>query len=235
MELRVGTSGYAYKAWRGHFYPEKLKEKDMLAYYAEQLSAVEINNTFYRTPNASVFQGWGEKVPESFRFSVKASRRITHLRRLEGAEDTTSFLFGQASVLGPKLGVVLFQMPPYFRKDLPRLEAFLTTLPAEVPCAFEFRHESWVSDDVHRLLGERGRALCYADTEEVTTDEPTIGTTSWGYLRLRREDYAMPDLERWAARVRAMPWKTAFVFFKHEDAGAGPKLAREFRRLFEET
>jgi uncharacterized protein YecE (DUF72 family) len=231
MNLYVGTSGYQYKEWRGPFYPEGLKEKDMLRHYATRLPAVEINNTFYRTPAPSVFEGWSAAVTDDFRFSIKASRRITHLSRLAGAEETTRTLFEGCASLGSKLGIVLFQLPPYFKKDLPRLEAFLATLPSGVACAFEFRHDSWRGDDVHRVLSEAGRALCYADTEEVDEAEPTLRTANVGYLRLRRQDYTDADLERWAGRVRAEGWESVFVFFKHEDAGAGPRLAARFLEL----
>jgi uncharacterized protein YecE (DUF72 family) len=232
MNLYVGTSGYQYKEWRGPFYPSDLKEKDMLRHYASRLPAVEINNTFYRTPAAPVFEGWAAAAPDGFRFSIKASRRITHVSRLSGTEDTTRFLFEGCAALGAKLGIVLFQLPPFFRKDLPRLEAFLATLPPNVPCAFEFRHESWTSDDVLEVLSKAGRSLCYADTEEVTEAEPTLRTSEVGYLRLRRQDYTDADLDRWAERVHAQAWQSVFVFFKHEDAGAGPKLAARFLERF---
>jgi uncharacterized protein YecE (DUF72 family) len=233
MELYVGTSGYSYDEWRGSFYPEELPAKRMLSYYGERLNAVEINNTFYRLPKTSVLEGWGGQVPPEFRFSVKASRRITHFARLKPeANEPTEYMMSALGALGPRLGAVLFQMPPNLPKDQNRLEAFLGGLPANTPGAFEFRHESWTDAPVHEALRERDMALVCADTEDSEADEPIVPTASWGYLRLRRPDYQEADLARWAERVAAQKWTRAYVFFKHEDEGAGPKLAARFRALF---
>ncbi len=232
MDLYVGTSGYSYDEWKGSFYPEDLSAKHMLSYYGERLSAVEINNTFYRLPKASVLESWASQVPESFRFSIKASRRITHFARLKPeAREPTEYMMTTVASLGARLGVVLFQLPPNLKSDVDRLAAFLDTLPAGAPCAFEFRHETWTDPAVHEALRERGMALVCADTEESTGDEPIVSTASWGYLRLRRPDYRDDDLARWVERVAATGWDRAFVFFKHEDEGAGPKLAARFREL----
>jgi uncharacterized protein YecE (DUF72 family) len=229
MNLWVGTSGFSYKEWRGSFYPEKLPPGDMLRYYAEQLPAVEINNTFYRMPRAEVLASWSDQVPDGFRFSIKASQRITHKKRLKEAKEEASFLFGNLETLGDRLGVVLFQLPPYLRKDLPRLETFLDYLPEGARAAFEFRHDSWFGDDLYATLQDRDCALCCADTED-GLEIPLLDTT-WGYLRLRRLGYRQQDLATWAHRVREKGWTEAFVFFKHEDEGAGPALAARFGRL----
>ena len=232
MDLHVGTSGYSYDEWKGSFYPEDLPSKRMLSYYGERLNAVEINNTFYRLPKSSVLEGWASQVPEAFRFSVKASRRITHFARLSAeAREPTDYMVSTLGSLGARLGVVLFQMPPNLKKDLARLSAFLGTLPADMPGAFEFRHASWNDGDVHEALRRSGMALVCADTEESEGDEPIVSTTSWGYLRLRRPDYTDADLARWGRHVAETGWERAFVFFKHEDEGAGPKLAARFNEL----
>jgi uncharacterized protein YecE (DUF72 family) len=234
MELYVGTSGYSYKEWKGTFYPEDLSAKDMLSYYGQRLNAVEINNTFYRLPKESVLDAWAGQVPEDFRFSIKASRRITHFARLkEEARDPTEYLLSTLGALGGRLGVVLFQMPPNLKPDLDRLEAFLSILPPRVPGAFEFRHEGWKDESVYDLLRSREMAWVCADTDDAEDDEPVVSTAPWGYLRLRRPDYSDEDLARWAAQVAAAGWDRAFVFFKHEDEGAGPRLAARFAAIAE--
>ena len=233
MDLYVGTSGYSYDEWRGSFYPEDLAAKRMLSFYGERLNAVEINNTFYRLPKASVLESWGEQVPDAFRFSIKASRRITHFTRLKPeAREPTDFMMDTLRVLGARLGAVLFQLPPNLPKDEARFVDFLDSLPAKTPAAFEFRHASWSDAAVHQALRERDMAVVCADTEESAGDEPIVRTASWGYLRLRRPDYADVDLARWGQQIAGQGWERAFVFFKHEDEGAGPKLAARFRELF---
>jgi len=218
MQILVGTSGYSYKEWKGSFYPEKLKPADMLRYYAERFTSVEINNTFYRMPKASMLEGWRQQVPPSFLFVLKASQQITHRKRLKEAGEPLAYLLEAASALGEQLGPVLFQLPPYFKKDLPRLQGFLGLLPAGRAFAFEFRHESWADDDVHAALGERNAALVCADTEDSGEDgAPIVSTADWGYLRLRRCDYTDAELAPWADRIRTQSWRRAFVFFKHED------------------
>jgi uncharacterized protein YecE (DUF72 family) len=232
MQLGIGTSGYSYKEWKGSFYPEKLAAKDMLAYYAGRLTAVEINNTFYRMPKASVLESWAAQAGEDFRFSLKASRRITHFSRLKDAAEETDYLVRTARSLGSRLGVILFQLPPNLKKDLPRLERFLKdALPSGTSAAFEFRHESWLEDDVLDRLRDAGCALCLADTDDGAT--PFVRTAPLGYLRLRRSAYSDGDLAAWAKRVREAGWERAFVFFKHEDEAAGPRMAMRFRELAE--
>lgn len=219
MEVLVGTSGYAYKEWRGSFYPEKLKATEMLRYYAERFSSVEINNTFYKLPGREMLERWAQQVPAGFVFVLKASQRITHRQRLSAeSKETVDYLFDVASALGARLGPVLFQTPPFLKKDIGRLRAFLDFLPSERPVAFEFRHESWRDDEVHAALRARNAALVCADTEESgEAGAPIVATADWGYLRLRRCDYDDRALAPWLARIRAQEWRKAYVFFKHED------------------
>ena len=230
MPLFVGTSGYSYKEWKGSFYPEKLPAKEMLAYYASRLPAVEINNTFYRLPQKSVLENWRDQVPESFRFSVKASQRITHFKRLNGVVDETNYLLETAAALGGRLGPVLFQLPPNMKKDLDRLQKFLETLPAGTKATWEFRHPTWFEDDVLQLLSNHNHALCISDTDDLPVTH-VDKTANWGYLRLRRVNYSPENLVEWLQRVRDQAWNDAYVFFKHEDEGTGPKLAGEFLKL----
>jgi uncharacterized protein YecE (DUF72 family) len=229
-KLHVGTSGYSYKEWKGSFYPEKLPAKEMLSYYASRLLAVEINNTFYRLPQQSMLENWKEQVPANFRFSLKASQRITHFKRLKDVADETKYLLDTASVLEDRLGVVLFQLPPNMKKDLARLETFLNCLPEGTRAAFEFRHQTWFEDDVLELLSNRNRALCISDTDDLPVTH-IDRTADWGYLRLRRVEYSEANLKEWFKRVIDQKWKEAFVFFKHEDEGTGPKLAGQFLTL----
>jgi uncharacterized protein YecE (DUF72 family) len=231
MNWWIGTSGYSYKEWKGPFYPEKLPAKDMLSYYAQHLNAVEINNTFYRLPKASVLEAWAEQVPADFRFVLKASRRITHFARLkEEASEATEYLLKTAASLGARLGPILFQLPPNLKADHERLAAFVGRLPDGVRAAFEFRHESWLDAATHDALRARNAALCLADSDD--GEEPElVSTADWGYLRLRRSEYDEAALARWAGHARSAGWSDAYVFFKHEDAGAGPKLAARFREL----
>ncbi|MEO8430941.1 MAG: DUF72 domain-containing protein [Acidobacteriota bacterium] len=223
MRVRIGTSGYSYKKWKGAFYPEELKPEEMLPFYARRFPTVEINNTFYRMPQASVLAKWAEQVPDGFLFALKASQRITHRSRLKDAADSVAFFFQVAVTLGDRLGPVLFQLPPNLKKDLPRLAAFLPLLPPGSRAAFEFRHASWFDDEVFEALRGAGAALCLAEDEDLAT--PAVATTGWGYLRLRRQDYGPESLQAWAAKIRAQPWSEAFVYFKHEDEARGPLFA----------
>ena len=230
MTLYVGTSGYSYKEWKGSFYPEKIPAKDMLRYYSERLSTVEINATFYRMPQPSMLENWKEQVPGPFRFALKASQRITHFKRLKETDEETKYFLETAAVLGDQLGVVLFQMPPNMKKDLPRLETFLRLLPPTTPAAFEFRHPTWFDDDVLDLLRSQNRPLVVSDTDDLPTTH-IDKTADWGYLRLRRVNYSEENLVEWAARIRDQHWKETFLFFKHEDAGTGPRLAAQFLKI----
>lgn len=233
MEYLVGTSGYAYKEWKGAFYPEKLPAKEMLAYYAARFSTVEVNYTFRQLPRVEVVESWAKQTPESFRFVLKARQVITHFKRLEGAERETDDFVRIASTLGERLGPILFQLPPNFKKDVPRLAAFLGHLRGRAKAAFEFRHASWLSDDVYDCLREHGAALCIADAEDLPVAD-LVHTTEWGYVRLREEGYTDQDLREWIGRIREQRWANAYVFFKHEDSAAGPKLAERFLQLIQE-
>jgi len=232
MRLLAGTSGYNFDEWKGTFYPEKFPSAKMLAYYAERLPTVEVNYTFYRMPNAKTIAGWVEQTPATFTFVLKASQKITHFKRLKEVESELRYFCDTALQLGPKLGAILFQLPPNFKKEADRLGEVLRLVPEEVRCAWEFRNASWFSDDVYHLLKSRNAALCIADTGESTT--PDVITADWGYLRLRDEGYKEGDLQRWADRVKQLGagWKDAFVFFKHEEEGIGPVLAKQFAELF---
>jgi uncharacterized protein YecE (DUF72 family) len=232
MHLYTGTSGFAYKEWKGAFYPEDVRNDGMLAYYATQFRAVEINNSFYRMPAEKTLAQWSEQVPPHFRFVLKAPQRITHFTRLkQESKDPLEYFLKTAASLGPQLGPLLFQLPPNLKLDLPRLQTFLSWIPAHVRVAFEFRHSSWFEEPVYDALRAANAALCIADTEEEQT--PRMATASdWGYLRLRRVAYSEADVAEWAGWTRAQAWSDAFVFFKHEDAGTGPRLAKEFEAAF---
>jgi uncharacterized protein YecE (DUF72 family) len=234
VKLWVGTSGYSYKAWLGSFYPERLAAKEMLRFYASRLPAVEINNTFYRLPKESVLQNWAEQVPSTFRFVLKAPQKITHVKRLKDADAEVEYLFRAEKSLGLSRGAVLFQLPPSLRKNLQVLKSFLSILPPEQPVAFEFRHASWFDEEVFLCLRERNCALCLAEMED-TENYDLVPTANWGYLRLRRSDYTSTDLLNWKQRILSQPWDHAYVFFKHEDEGIGPKLAAQFLDLDQDT
>jgi uncharacterized protein YecE (DUF72 family) len=230
VDLRVGTSGFAYKSWKGAFYPADLAASGMLAYYAGRLPAVEINNTFYRMPRAAMLEGWAGQVPPDFRFALKASRRITHQKRLVEVGDELGYLYGAAQALGERRGPMLFQLPPTLRKDLSRLRAFLELLPDDHRSTIEFRHPSWHDDEVFDALRERSVALCIADAGD-PADAPVVATAPLGYLRLRRAGYTQEDLATWATTLRSKGWNEVYAFFKHEEAGEGPALADRLRAL----
>jgi uncharacterized protein YecE (DUF72 family) len=234
MEILAGTSGYSYKEWKGNFYPQRLAANDMLHFYAQRLPAVEINNTFYRLPRATTLESWAAKVPNGFQFAIKATRRITHIKRLEGVEDETDYLLKVTQALGSRLGVLLFQLPPYFRKNLVKLDAFLGLIPHGTPAALEFRHASWLDDDVYDRLRARNLPLCVTDADEAPA-ESVVSTADWGYLRLRRAHYSESELKSWLMKLQQLNWNKVFVFFKHEDAGTGPRLAAEFLELAGQT
>jgi uncharacterized protein YecE (DUF72 family) len=227
----VGTSGYNYQEWKGSFYPDDLSDKKMLAFYGEHFTSVEINYTFYRMPTNRILANWAAEVPEDFRFTLKAPRRITHDQRLRSVEDTTASFCSIAKTLGPKLGPLLFQLPPHMKKDVELLEVFLHELPTGLQPVVEFRHASWLSDDTYEVLKRFGVALCVADSEERTT--PLEVTTDFGYLRLRRTDYDEAALADWGARIAAAGWNEIFVYFKHEEQGAGPAYAKQFLGLLD--
>lgn len=228
MTLLVGTSGFAFKEWKGVFYPADLKDDAMLAFYSGKYPTVEINNTFYRLPKQHVLQEWASQVPDTFSFAIKASQRITHFARLKPeAADPLAFLLTNTATLGGRLGPILFQLPPNLKKDLPRLQAFLALLPEGRRFTIEFRHESWFDEDVFTALRDRDVALCVAESEEFTG--VVVATASWGYLRLHRQDYTDAMLAEWQGRVAAQAWTDAYVFFKHDYIdGSGPLAVERF-------
>jgi len=230
MKIYIGTSGYGYKEWKGKFYPEKISPKEMLRFYSQRLGAVEINNTFYHMPTADVLDSWAEQVPADFVFALKAPQVITHFRRLRHVSEEARYLFGTLPVLGRKLGPVLFQLPGTFHADRPLLEAFIDLIPRNISAAFEFRDPSWLDDEILELLRKKDYSLCTSDTDENPANE-IISTASWGYLRLRRSDYPDDYLSQWMEKILSQKWKTAFVFFKHEDEAKGPEIAVRFREL----
>lgn len=277
VDTWIGTSGFSYPEWRGSFYPEKFPARKMLDFYSQRLRTVELNNTFYRMPKPELLRGWAEATPPGFCFAPKASQQITHRQKLSGSADSAEHLFRTLTALGEKLGPVLFQLPPFLRKDLPRLTEFLALVPRGVKVAFEFRHASWFDDSVYQALADAEVALCVADSEELAT--PLVATARWGYVRLRRMDYDDAAVASWAERLRpqlaeqfdvadvadhdghdghdgkegpdgggavgaatatgasvstpraARPglgrWESAFIYFKHEEAGRGPQLAAQ--------
>jgi uncharacterized protein YecE (DUF72 family) len=230
MQIYVGTSGYSYKEWKGPFYPPDLPGKDMLRYYSSQLPAVEINNTFYRMPAEGLLESWGQQVPPDFRFVLKAPRKITHTKPLKDKDDEVGYLLRTAATLGDRLGAVLFQLPPYLRRDPELLINFLELLPSGTRSVFEFRHRSWFDETIYDMLRKKGCTLCCADGEDEALTR-LVATSGWGYLRLRRPGYSETDLSEWARRIKSQDWQTVYVFFKHEEAGAGPKLASHFLEL----
>ena len=221
-KILAGASGYSFKEWQGSFYPDKIKPEAMLAWYAERLPTVEINNTFYQMPKTTVLEKWSQATPPEFRFAIKASRRITHDARLKAdtAADSVEFLYRNLATLAVKRGPVLFQLPPFLKKDLPRLSEFLQVLPPDHQAAFEFRNASWFDDDVYALLREKHAALVLSERED-SAPPPLIETAAWGYVRLRLEEYSEDDLRRWAQRIAATSWNESFVYFMHEPTAPG--------------
>jgi uncharacterized protein YecE (DUF72 family) len=231
MKSLIGTSGFQYPEWKGNFYPEDLPAKRMLPFYAEQFPTTEINYSFRRIPSSKTIEGWFKSTPEHFRFALKAPQRITHFAKLRNCEEILDQFWGAISGLGLKLGPILLQLPPSFKKDAELLSDFLDVLPLEMRVAFEFRHSSWFDEAVYAHLRRHNAALCLADDAELTT--PWVVTSDFGYLRLRREDYEKPDLVRWAEAVQPQQgcWSEALIFFKHEETGVGPRFARQMMKL----
>ena len=220
--ILAGASGYSFKEWKGNFYPADVKPEGMLAYYSERLPTVEINNTFYQMPKTSVLENWAGSTPESFRFAIKASRRITHMARLKADEaaDSVEFLYRNLAALGAKRGPVLFQLPPFLKKDLPRLSEFLALLPEDHRAAFEFRNDSWFAEDVYAALKGAGAALCLSERED-NAPPPLVETAPFGYVRLRLENYSDAELEQWARRLEATAWREIDAYFMHEPTAPG--------------
>ena len=222
----IGTSGYNYPEWKGHFYPADLPAAKMLPYYAARCSTVEINYTFSRMPTEKLVNGWAGQTPAPYKITLKAPRRITHDSRLRQSGDLVREFCRVAGTLGEKLGALLFQLPPNLKKDLALFDDFLADLPRKAPAAFEFRHASWLDDEVYGRLADRNLALCVADSEKAST--PVRLTTDFAYFRLRDEGYTSEDIGRWAETIvrAAASCRDVFVYFKHEDEGKGPELAR---------
>ena len=230
MRLLTGTTGYSFKEWVGPFYPEKTPASGMLRFYGERFPTVEINNTFYRMPAQSVLERWAAETPAGFVFALKASRFITHIKRLKEVESSVAEFTRRAAFLGDKLGILLFQLPPFFKKDLPRLRDLLAALPAGMRAAVEFRNDTWHDDEVYAALRDGGAALCVMEDDEGVS--PFVRTSDDAYLRLRRTQYGESDLRAWAERLAAQPFERAWVFFKHEDEGLAPRYARQFTELW---
>lgn len=219
MRVLCGTSGFSYDEWHGRFYPADLPANARLAHYSSRLASVEINNTFYQTPKAELLERWRDAVGPDFRFALKAPRRITHIQRLKGSEQALGYFWSAAAVLGEKLGPVLFQLPPFAKKDLAVLADFLAMLPAGLRPAFEFRNPSWFDEETYALLAARGAALCAGDSDEDARSPPLVPTTEFGYLRLRAPSYDAAGLRAWRDRIAAQPWERAYVYLKHEVLG----------------
>jgi uncharacterized protein YecE (DUF72 family) len=229
VRILAGTSGWSFPAWKGPFYPAGLPTGDLLAFYASRLPIVEVNATFYRMPSRAMLAGWRAQVPPGFRFALKAPQRITHKARLLEVEEPLGYFLRAAAELGEALGPVLFQLPPYLRKETGRLRAVLGLLPRGVQAAFEFRHASWFDEEVLTALSDAGAALCVAEGEAGST--PLVATAPFGYLRLRRPGYDAAAIAAWADRIHAMPWSDAYVFFKHEEEARGAAYAQAMARL----
>ena len=221
--LHAGTSGFAYPAWKPEFYPAGVAASRFLEHYAARLNCVEINYTFRRTPAAATLEAWVRGTPPGFTFAVKAHQRITHQARLQDAGEATSFFLKALEPLraAGKLGPILFQLPPYLHCDPARLAAFLELLPAGQRATIEFRHESWLTDEVYDLLREHGVALCVADTEKLVV--PEVVTADFVYERLRQPSYSDADLAAMAARSRRLlaAGLDCYLVFKHEETAAG--------------
>jgi uncharacterized protein YecE (DUF72 family) len=230
MKVLAGTSGFAFKEWKGPFYPDDLPDKEMLAYYATRFPTVEINNTFYRMPKESVLQDWAKKVPDGFSFSIKASQRITHFTRLKVESALhVDYLLKALGVMGEKLGPTLFQLPPNLKLDLERLKAFASRLPKDRKFAVEFRHESWFIPDVYAALKEFGIPMVVIEQDDFAS--PVEATADWGYVRLHKLDYTPAEIVAWAKKIKALKWKDVFVYFKHDHGiGSGPPAADSFMK-----
>jgi len=227
QNIFVGTSGYSYAEWKGSFYPPGLPARDYLNFYAQEFVTTEINNTFYRLPSPEVSEDWASRVGDSFLFSVKLTGKITHQKRLTDVESEMERFSEGIRPLQGKIGSVLVQLPPYSRKDMDVLSDFVGRYSRLFPMAFEFRHESWDSDDVRELLRGSNVALVFAETDEHRPDRERL-TGSFAYLRLRKSDYQDEELADWGAWVRraGVP---VYLYFKHDQKA--PVLSRRFLEL----
>lgn len=229
MHIYIGTSGFAYREWRGSFYPAEITAGDMLAFYSSLFKTVEINATFYKMPSRQIMEQWSRQVPEDFCFALKAPALITHYKKLLNVEDEMLSFMKALKGLDGHLGPLLFQLPPSLAADQNLLKNFLGLLTG-TQAAVEFRHPSWFTDDTYKALENAGCALCVSDREDLP-EPPLIRTARFGYLRLRRDSYDQKSLKEWRERVNAQGWEEAFVFFRHEKTGQGTKLAELFQRL----
>ena len=230
----IGTSGFQYPEWKGKFYPADLSAAKMLSFYAEQFGSTEVNYTFRRILSEKALLNWAAATPTQFKFSFKAPQRITHFARLVNCADTLNFFVESLGPMKRRLGVVLFQLPPQFKKDADRLSVFLQILPRRLKVAFEFRHASWFDDEIYGMLRRHKAALCIAESEDLKT--PAISTAKFGYLRLRREDYTRAKLKEWAKFIgRQAQWSEAYIYFKHEKRAVGPKFAKQMQALLEKV
>src|SRR6185295_11798296 len=232
MKSFIGTSGFQYPEWKGTFYPEDLPAAKMLPFYAERFSTTEINYTFRRIPSPKTIENWCKLTPEKFKFALKAPQKITHFAKLQGCDDTLTYFYKVVSALGNRLGPILFQLPPFLRKDAALLGDFVRCFPQAMRAAFEFRHGSWFDDEIFSILKAHNVALCLSESDKLSA--PLVMTADFGYLRLRREDYVQDDVRRWADVIRgnSVGWSDAFVYFKHEESGIGPKLASQMMQMF---
>ena len=222
----IGTSGYNYLEWKGTFYPADMASAKMLPYYSARFPTVEINYTFYRMPTEKLVGGWSAQTPSPFKLTLKAPRRITHDSRLRDCAEPVEAFCRVARTLADKLGTLLFQLPPFLRKNLDVFDAFLEMLPEGTPAAFEFRHVSWLDEEIYERLKRRNLALCIADSEKLST--PVRITADYAYFRLRDEGYTPDGIKRWGDTIasEAASCREVFVYFKHEEEGRGPEFAR---------
>lgn len=233
MKSWIGTSGFQYPEWKGKFYPDKLPAAKMLGVYAAAFRSTEVNYTFRSLPSEKTIERWVAETPAEFRFSLKAPQRVTHFSKLRACGGAMHDFRKAVTGLGDKLGPVLFQLPPALKADAGLLQEFLDSMPAGLRAAFEFRHQSWFTDEVFEILAGRNAALCLAESEDITT--PRVATADFGYLRPRREDYTKDDLGGWAGFVREQSekWQEVFAYFKHEETGLGPTFAQVFMKVLE--
>ena len=230
MTLLVGTSGYSHAEWKGSFYPEKISQRKMLEYYSQHFSTVEVNYTFRTLPSPEVVENWAKQVPPSFRFVLKCSQTITHYKRLQNAEEATDEFLALAALLDKRQGPILLQLPPNFKKNVERLDAFLQHLDGRAKVAFEFRNATWLDDEVYECLRAHSAVLCVTDRSELP-ESGLVNTAKWGYLRLWDDKYTDARLRKWIVGIEAQKWRETFVFFMHEDEGVSPKLAARFAKL----
>jgi uncharacterized protein YecE (DUF72 family) len=228
MPAFIGTSGFSYKEWKKNFYPTDLPDARFLSYYATRLNAVEIDSTFYRMPTDKALDAWRDATPPHFRFAIKANQKITHRERLVVPSESLTYLLQKMPRLGERLGVVLYQLPPNFKRDLGRLETFLAALPSSPRSALEFRHVSWFDDETYRMLEKCGVALCINDNDEFEC--PVKITAKHTYIRLRRDGYAPEQRAVWKERIGALSREgiDVLAFIKHKDNPDAPLIALDF-------